>query len=133
MIVPLSIRVAADTPSPSLYLINHTVKEFCLRLFVRGSASEFALLRGYFYVHFRYNPDSCSPAYCRLCRWASEGNVSTTPCHPSYMAPAFTTTGLSPVRKQYPSLGTPLIKVRPLLPLALLLPDQNTRCCSWRK
>ncbi|OQZ04806.1 MAG: hypothetical protein B6D34_02300 [Candidatus Brocadia sp. UTAMX1] len=44
-------------------------------------------------------------------RQASEGNVSIAPCHPSYMAPAFTTTGLSPVRKQYPFLGTPIIKV----------------------
>ncbi|MBI5796586.1 MAG: hypothetical protein HZA47_09790, partial [Planctomycetes bacterium] len=45
--------------------------------------------------------------------WASEGDVSITPCHPSYMAPAFTMTGLSPVRKQYPSLGTPICKIEP--------------------
>ena len=79
-------------------LLTSMVKEFCLRLFVRGSTSDITLLRGYFSVHFRYNPDICSPALRRLCRWASEGNVSISPCHPSYMAPAFTMSGGNMVR-----------------------------------
>ena len=36
--------------------------------------------------------------YCRLCRWASEGSISTSPCHPCYIALAFTMTGLPPAR-----------------------------------
>jgi len=33
-----------------------------LRLLLTGSTCGHTLLRGYFYVHFRYNPDICSPA-----------------------------------------------------------------------
>ena len=33
-------------------------------------------------------------------------SFSISPCHPSYVALAFTMTGLSPVRLRYPSLGT---------------------------
>ncbi len=89
------------------------VREFCLHLILTGSTNGVTLLRGYIYVHVSYDPDIRSPALRRLCRWASEGNVSIAPCHLSYMAPAFTTTGLSPVRKQYPSLGTLIFKMRP--------------------
>jgi hypothetical protein len=46
------------------------------------------------------------PPFCGLCRWASEDNVSITPCHPSCMALAFTMSGLPPVRMHCPSLGT---------------------------
>jgi len=79
-----------------------------------ASANGIQLLRGYIYVHVCYDPDICSPRYTGLCRWASEGNISITPCHPSYMAPAFTMTGLSPVRMRYPSLGT--LNVKDLTP-----------------
>jgi hypothetical protein len=77
-------------------------------LIIRGSTSGTWHLRGYFYVHVSYNPDSCSPALHWFCRWASKGNVSITPCHPSYMALALTMTGLSPARMSCPSLGTQL-------------------------
>ena len=63
-----------------------SVKGFCLRIIIKGSTSGTRHLRGYFYVHSCYDPDSCSPALHWFCRWASEGNVSITPCHPSYMA-----------------------------------------------
>jgi hypothetical protein len=81
---------------------------FCLRLVITGSASGTRHLRGYLYVHISYNLDSCSPCLAGLCRWASERSVSPSPCHPSYMALAFTMTGLPPVRKHCPSLGTQL-------------------------
>jgi hypothetical protein len=54
------------------------------------------------------------PPLCGLCRWASEGNVSLTPCHPSYMALASTMMGLAPIRLRYPSLGT--LKMKELTP-----------------
>ena len=66
-----------------------SVRECCLRLYLIGSADGACLLRGYVYVHFRYDPETCSPRYTGLCRWASKGNVSLTSCHPSYMALAF--------------------------------------------
>ena len=83
-----------------------SARKSCLRPQGRVSASEICLLRGYLYVHVSYNPDRCSSRPAGLCRWASEGNVSISPCHPSYVALAFTTTGLPPVRMRYPSLGT---------------------------
>ena len=104
------------------------VKVCCLRLQLTGSASGTRLLRGYFYVHVCYDPDFCSPALRRLCRWASEGNVSVTPCHPSYMALVFTMTGLSPVRKQYPSLGTPIVKSDPMSLYWHLSKTLSTNC-----
>ena len=93
-----------------------SVKGFRLRLKLKDSTSGACLLRGYFYVHVSYDPDSCSPRLAGLCRWASEGSVSPSPCHPSYVALAFTTMGLPPVRMRYPSLGTPNFKGLTLMP-----------------
>jgi len=49
--------------------------------------------------------------------YLSEGNVSITPCHPSYMALVSTMTGLPPVRMRHPLLGT--LNNEDLTPLAL--------------
>jgi hypothetical protein len=46
----------------------------------------FSIKFSYSSVHVSYDPDIRSPAFSELCQWASEGNVSITPCHPSYMA-----------------------------------------------
>src|SRR4030043_413526 len=94
---------------------------FCLRLVITGSASGTWQLRGYFYVHVSYDLDSCTSRLAGLRRWASEGSVSPSPCHPSYMALASTMTGLSPVRMHCPSLGTQLPMPDPQV---LLLPTR---------
>ena len=62
---------------------------FRLHLNWRSSASGSQSLRGYFYVHSRYDLDSCSCRLAALCLWASKGNVSITPCHSSYRASCF--------------------------------------------
>jgi hypothetical protein len=83
------------------------VKECCLRPLLRGSASGTRLLRGYICVHVSYDPDIRSPAYSGLCRWASESNVSITPCHPSYMA-----SGFLPWRDFHPQVSSTLCWAR---------------------
>jgi len=114
--------------TPIFFLL---VSECCLHLKLTGSASGTRLLRGYFCVHVSYDPHSCSPALCGLCRWASEGNVSISPCHPSYMALAPTMTGLPPVRMLCPSLGTPNFKTSHLC-LINFFPFPNTLLAvSW--
>ena len=113
MIVPLSIRVAADTPPLFFSLLASLGKNPAFAYFSEArpvvlnfyeATSTFTLVTTRIVARLHY---------CRLCRWASEGNVSISPCHPRYMALAFTMTGLSPVRVHCPLLGTPIIKVRP--------------------
>jgi hypothetical protein len=86
---------------------------FCLRLVTTGSASETWQLRGYFYVHVSYDLDSCSSALMRTLSMGFRRYRFQYPCHPRYMALALTMTGLPPVSKCCPSLGTQLPKPDP--------------------
>src|SRR4030042_5444508 len=117
LIAPLSLSVSPLIPRHRPFTSQPvSVKGFCLRPLLKGSASGAYLFRGYFYVHVSYDPDSRSSRLAGLCRWASEGSVSPSPCHPSYIALASTMTGLPPARLRYPSLGTPRIESDPQSP-----------------
>ena len=89
MTAHLSFRVVAATPPLSSYDTARVSKRMLPSPILKKLGQWSCLLRGYVYVHFRCDPETCSPCYTGLCRWASKGNVSLTSCHPSYMALAF--------------------------------------------
>ena len=113
MVVPLSIRVAADTPPLSFSLSASFGTRILPSPIIDRLGQWFSSFTRLLLRSLSLQPGYSLTALRRLCRWASEGNVSVTPCHPSYMAPAFTMSELSPVRKQYPLLGTPIEKIEP--------------------
>jgi len=107
------MRVAADTPPPFFYLLAGLSKRIppsptLDRLGQWFSSFTRLLLRSRL-LQPGYSLTGLSPTLSMGFR----GCVSIAPCHPSYMVPTFTITGLSPVRKQYPSLGTPIFKSDP--------------------
>jgi hypothetical protein len=99
-------RIHGMFPNPVLNDAQNTLYVNCHKTSINKP------LRGYLYVHVCYSPGVARPPLYRLCRWATDGYVSITICHPVCVALAFTMSELSPVEGVTLcwALGTPRLK-----------------------